>query len=251
VKAEHRLQASDYLSRNTERTDWERWLTMAAAGAIVAYGLKRRSTAGTCLAVAAVPLAYRGITGHWPGVGNGRADDTRAALSGRRGINVREVVSLERPLDEVYQFWRRFENLPRFMRHLESVTQYGDGRSHWVACGPSGSRFEWDAEIINEIPGELIGWRTLDGADVISAGSVRFKAAPHRGTEVRVRLQYEPPAGKIGSTIAWLLGHEPSQTIQEDLRRLKQLMEAGEAPTTEGQTHGKRSTLGSALMPRS
>jgi uncharacterized membrane protein len=231
VKAEHRLQASEYLSRNAEGTDWERWLTMAAAGAILAYGLKRRSGAGTWLALAAVPLAYKGIAGHWPGFGNGHADDTRAALSGRRGVNVREVVSLERPLDEVYQFWRRFENLPRFMRHLETVTQYGDGRSHWVACGPSGSRFEWDAEIINEVQNKVIGWRSLPNADVVSAGSVNFKSARDgRTTEVAVNLQYAPPGGKVGAFAAKLFGKAPSQTIREDLRRFKQVLEAGEIP---------------------
>lgn len=231
MKAAHRLQASDYLSRNAERPDWERWLTMAAAGAIVAYGLKRRSAAGTWLAIAAVPLAYKGIAGHWPSLGNGRADDTRAALAGRRGVDVHEVVSLEKPLDEVYRFWRRFENFPRFMRHLEDVTQYGNGRSHWVACGPTGSRFEWDAEIINEVRNQIIGWRSLPNADVVSAGSVNFRSSRDgRSTEVAVHLQYAPPGGRLGAFAAKLFGKEPSQTIREDLRRFKQVLEAGEIP---------------------
>lgn len=231
MKAEHRSHASDYLSRRAEHTEWDRWLTMAAAGAIVAFGLKRRSVAGTCLAMAAVPLAYKGIAGHWPGFGNGRAGDTRAALSGRRGIDVREVVTLEAPLDEVYGFWRRLENLPRFMRHLEDVTQYGDGRSHWVACGPSGTRFEWDAEIINEVENKVIGWRSLPDADVVSAGSVNFKSTRDgRATEVAVHLQYAPPGGRAAAFAAKLFGKEPSQTIREDLRRFKQVLEAGEIP---------------------
>ena len=105
-----------------------------------------------------------------------------------------------------------------------------------------GRTVEWDAEIINEIPNELIGWRTVDGADVVSAGSVNFKPAPgYRGTEVRVRLQYAPPAGKVGARIASLFGHEPSQTIKEDVRRFKQLIEAGEVATTEGQPRGRYS----------
>ena len=111
-----------------------------------------------------------------------------------------------------------------------------------MAKAPGGRTVEWDAEIINEIPDELIGWRTIGKADVVSAGSVRFTAEPGgRGTEVRVRLQYEPPTGRIGATVAWLLGHEPSQTIREDLRRFKQLMETGEVPTTKGQPRGRRS----------
>jgi uncharacterized membrane protein len=204
---------------------------MAAAGAIVAYGLKRRSGPGMWLAMAAVPLAYKGIAGHWPGFRNGRADDSRTALSGRRGIDLREVVSLERPLDEVYQFWRRLENLPRFMRHLEDVTQYGDGRSHWVACGPSGSHFEWDAEIINDVENKVIGWRSLPNADVVSAGSVNFRSVRHgRSTEIAVHLQYAPPGGRLGAFAAKLFGKEPAQMIREDLRRLKQVLEAGEIP---------------------
>jgi uncharacterized membrane protein len=104
-----------------------------------------------------------------------------------------------------------------------------------------GTEVAWDAEVINEVPGELIGWRTVDGAHVVSAGSVRFKPAPGgRGTEVHVRLQYQPPFGKVGSALVWLLGHEPSQTIREDLRRFKRLVEAGELPTTAGQPRGRQ-----------
>jgi uncharacterized membrane protein len=130
------------------------------------------------------------------------------------------------------------------MSHLVSIKQIDERRSHWVAKAPGRRTVEWDAEIINEIPGELIGWRTLDGSDIVSAGSVRFNPAfSGRGTEVHVRLQYDPPAGKIGATVAWLFGHEPSQVIREDLRRFKQIMETGEVPTTKGQSRGKRSVL--------
>ena len=130
------------------------------------------------------------------------------------------------------------------MRHLVSVRQLDDRRSHWVAKGPAGRTFEWDAEIINQIANELIAWRTLENASVASAGSVRFKSAGSgRGTEVHVRLQYAPPAGKAGAAIAWLFGKEPSQTIREDLRRFKQLLEAGEVPTVEGQPRGRQSVL--------
>jgi uncharacterized membrane protein len=202
------------------------------------------------ITAAAGALIARGGTGHCPvyaAAGFNTADgedDTRAALGGRRGVNVEEVVTINASADDLYTFWRNFEQLPRFMDHLVSVRQADYRRSHWVAKAPAGRTVEWDAEIINEIPGELIGWRTLEGADVVSAGSVRFRsAAGGRGTEVRVRLQYEPPAGKVGSTIAWLLGHEPSQTIREDLRRFKQLMETGEIATTKGQPRGRQSIL--------
>jgi uncharacterized membrane protein len=130
------------------------------------------------------------------------------------------------------------------MDHLESVTHVDERLSHWVAKAPAGRSLEWSAEIINEIPGELIAWATLAGSDVVSAGSVSFTPSPDgRETQVRVRLQYDPPAGKIGAAVAWLLGKDPSQTIREDLRRFKQLMEAGEIPTTDGQPRGKQSIL--------
>jgi uncharacterized membrane protein len=230
--------------------DVERWASALGGAALTAYGIKQltdRSPAGAALAAAGTVLIYRGATGHCPAyaaaginTADGRAD-TREALSGPRGVNVEEVVTVNRPPAELYRFWRNFEQLPSFMHYLESVTERDQRRSHWVAKGPAGRTVQWDAEIINEIPDELIGWRTLDGSDVISAGSVRFlPARGGRGTEVRVRLQYEPPGGKLGSAVAWLFGKEPSQTIQEDLRRFKQLMEAGEIPTTAGQPEGGR-----------
>src|SRR6478672_13941029 len=157
-------------------------------------------------------------------------------------IHVERSIRIDRSPEELYQFWRNFENLPRFMNHLQSVQVLDHSRSHWVAKAPAGRTVEWDAEIINEIPGELIGWRTLDGADVVSAGSVWFKPATGgRGTEVRVRMQYDPPAGKVGAALAWLLGHDPAATIREDLRRFKQLMETGETAVTTGQPRGRQS----------
>jgi uncharacterized membrane protein len=155
-------------------------------------------------------------------------------------VRVEQAVTIQREPAELYQFWRRLDQLPRFMDHLVSVRPIDRRFSHWIAKAPAGRTVEWDAEIINDMPGELLGWRTLRGSDVVSAGSVHFKPAPGDwGTEVRVHLQYEPPAGKAGATVAWLLGYEPSQTIREDLRRFKQLMETGEVPTTAGQPRGK------------
>jgi uncharacterized membrane protein len=126
------------------------------------------------------------------------------------------------------------------MDHLESVRILDGKRSHWVAKAPLGTSVEWDAEIINEEANELIGWRSLEGADVPNAGSVRFRPAPGgRGTEVRVNLEYNPPTGKLGAAFAKLLGEEPERQVEEDLRRFKQWMEAGEIPTTAGQPKGK------------
>jgi len=214
----------------------ERWASLATATAVIAYGISRRNRYGFLLAAAAAPLAYRGIANEWPRFGFGqRAGDTREALSGSGGLHVREAVRVERTVDEMFAFWRRLGNLPRFMRHLESVTDLGGGRSHWVAKGPAGALLEWDAEIINEIENKVIGWRSLPGSDVVTAGSVNFKPVRNgRECEVSVHLQYDPPAGKAGAAVAALLGVEPSQTIREDLRRLKQMLEAADR-TAESQ----------------
>ena len=231
----------------------ERWASALGGAALTAYAIKQlrdRSPAGAALAAAGSALIYRGATGHCPvyaatGVNTaGDYDDTHAALAGRRGVNVEEAVTINASADALYDFWRRFELLPQFMSHLVSVSQIDARRSRWVAKAPAGRTVSWEAEIINERPGELIGWATLPGSAVVSAGSVTFRSATGgRGTVVSVRLQYDPPAGKVGATVAWLLGHDPAASIREDLRRFKWLMETGEAPTIKGQPRGKQSML--------
>ncbi len=213
--------------------DLGRWGTLAGAALLVTYGVSRRSLPGVGLAAAATPLAYRGLSGRWPALGRrvDARDRVRRALSGDRGFRVREAIRLERPLAEVYLFWRELENLPQFMTHLESVTDLGNGRSHWVAKGPGGKRVEWDAEIINDVENQVIAWRSLPGSDVDTAGSVNFDTMrAGQNTQVTVNLQYAPPAGRVGGWVAMLAGREPSRMIREDLRRLKHLLEAGEVP---------------------
>jgi uncharacterized membrane protein len=214
----------------------ERLGSVATGSALIAYGLSRRSTAGIGAAAAGgALLIYRGATGRCPvysGLGVSTASqDTRTALAGNRGFHVLEAIRLERPLPEIYRFWRNFENLPRFMRHLEHVEDLGNGRSRWVAQGPAGVKVEWEAEIINEVENKVIGWRSLPGSDVVTAGSVNFDAVRNRrGTQVTVHLQYAPPGGRLGKVVAEMFGDEPKQAIREDLRRLKWLLEAGEIP---------------------
>jgi len=153
--------------------------------------------------------------------------DTRDALGGDNGIRVLESIRIDRPVEELYRFWRNLTDLPRFMSHLERVDELGGRRSHWVAKGPAGSHVEWDAEIINEVPNQVIGWQSLPVSDVVTAGSVNFdRAADGRATDVTVHLQYAPPAGRLGKVVAQLFGTEPAQAIREDLRRLKTLLEA-------------------------
>jgi len=200
----------------------ERVASVAAGLLLVAA--TRRTRARPVAAVIGTGLLARGVTGYCPVKAarqHERArDDTRVALGGPRGVHVNEAVIVRAPRDEVYDFWRTLSNLPQFMSHLARVDVSSDGRSHWVAQGPAGSRVEWDAEIINDKRPELIAWRSLEGAEVANAGSVRFRPAPG-GTEIIVRLQYEPPAGKLGAWVAALFGEEPSQQIRDDLRRLK------------------------------
>jgi uncharacterized membrane protein len=210
-------------------TEAENWLALGAGGLLLFAGASRRSIAGACIALSSTPLLYRGITGRRPAFLNGvQSDDTRTALSGERGAHVRESTRLESPIGDVYRYWRRLGNLPQFMAHLDRVTETSDSESHWVARSPAGLAVEWDAEIINDVENTMIGWRSL-ASDVVTAGSVNFDAVRGgRACQVSVHLQYAPPAGKAGAFLASLFGREPSQTIRKDLRRFKQLLEAGE-----------------------
>ena len=156
-------------------------------------------------------------------------------------MRVTKAITINRPIDEVYAFWRDFENLPRFMYHLEMVENTSANRSHWVAKAPGGTSVEWDAEITEERPNESIAWQSIGADDdVRNSGVVRFlKAAGDRGTEVIVTTEYEPPGGKVGAMFAKLFGEEPSQQIGEDLRRFKQVMELGEVVRSEGSPEGQ------------
>lgn len=156
-----------------------------------------------------------------------------AATTG--GTKVRKSLIINRAPEELYRFWRDFENLPQIMHDLEAVRVTGEGRSRWVAKGPAGSRVEWDAEMTEDRPNERISWRSLEGADVENSGSVTFEPAPgNRGTIVRVEIEYNPPGGALGSALAWLMGEEPGQKTQESLRSFKQLMETGQVVLSEG-----------------
>lgn len=177
-------------------------------------------------------------------------------LQGVEGIETAEVevgerITINSTPQDLHAFWRNFENLPRFMRHLASVRVTGERTSHWIATAPAGRTVEWDAEITDDQPGSRISWRTLPGSEITHSGTVNFEPATHgRGTVVRVQLTYRPPAGYLGVQIARLLGEEPKVQIHDDLRRLKQLLETGEIATTEGQPAGKRSVLGRTLLGR-
>lgn len=219
----------------------ERWASVAGAAALAVGGLKVRGLTGLTMIGGALLLARRGYTGHCP----------LNTLIGRdssgvepedyydNGVLVEEGFTIAKPRDELFDYWRNFENLPRFMQHVKSVSPAGDGLWHWEINGPAGITYQWDARIVNEVPGELIAWQSVPGADVNNAGSVRFITAPgDRGTEVRVAINYIPPAGTLGKWIATLFGSDPQTLLRLDLRRFKQLMEAGQIPTIQGQSRG-------------
>lgn len=163
----------------------------------------------------------------------------RQLSNGSKGIHATASCVVNREPHEVYEFWRRLENLPRFMKHLESVEETMEGRSHWIAKGPAGTTVEWEAVIVGDDPGRVITWRSLEDSDVDNAGAVRFEAAPGgRGTIVRVHINYNPPAGVIGKTVAQLFGEEPEQQLDDDLRRFKQMMEVGEVVVSDATIFG-------------
>ena len=163
----------------------------------------------------------------------------REAQLWQHGVKVEHAVTINRTPEDLFRVWRDFRNLPHFVERLESVTLLEDGRSRWTVKTPFGASLEWDASLVEEIENELIAWTTDDDTDVPNAGSVRFRRAPgNRGTEVKVSLDYMPPGGRVGRYLAQLFGEEPGQQLREDLRRFKQLMEAGEVPTTAGQPSG-------------
>ncbi len=219
---------------NVGRT--ERWISGAAGALLLGYGLRRHRYRAvlTPLGVGLIGRAVSGRSLLNRALGRNSADTLRtspvASLERGEGTRIDRTVLIARPAADLYRFWRQFDTLPRFMDNLESVTLLDGRRSHWVAKGPLGARVEWDAEVHNEIPNELIAWRSLPGSEVDQAGSVHFTPAAE-GTEVRVVLRYAAPAGKVGETVARLLGDDPSQQIADDLRRFKQVMEAGEIPT--------------------
>ena len=215
-------------------SEMERWMSIAAGTGLALYGMSRRRGRGWVLAALGGMLVQRGASGHCHtydlfGINTaGTGGDTRHALGGSRGVNVEERVIINRPREELYRFWRNLENLPRFMSHLESVERITDTLSRWRAEGPGRTTVEWNAEIINEVEHSIIAWRSIEGSDVASAGSVHFDPAGAGRTLVRVRLQYSPPGGKAGAALATLVGKDAASQIREDLMRFKQMTESGD-----------------------
>jgi uncharacterized membrane protein len=225
---QHELAAESSLNGSVQ------WMPLVGGGLLAGYGLSRGSLGGLLIAAAGGGLVYYGMSGQLPSIGG-----STSTPDGERSVRVEKVVTISRPIAEVYDQWRDIERLPERMSHLESVSDLGNGRSHWVARAPLGRTVEWDAEILHDHANRVISWRSVDGADIPNVGAVHFHEAPGgRGTEVRVRIEYSPPAGQVGASVAKLFGEEPSQQVEDDLRRFKRLMETGEVATTDGQPRG-------------
>lgn len=214
----------------------ERWASVIGGSLLAAAGIRKRSAAGGVMVIAGSEMLRRGITGRCflyqtfgvRTASTGQGDAT-TSVPYELGERARATITVQMPRSQVFRFWRELTNLPRFMKHLKSVEALDRKRSHWVADGPAGTRVAWNAEIINELENELIGWRSINGSTVDSAGSVRFNDAPGGGTEVIVDLQYNPPAGEVGTYVAKLFGRDPQAEIQSDLIRLKHHLEHSEA----------------------
>jgi uncharacterized membrane protein len=205
-----------------------RWGAMVGGGMLALTGLRRGSRSGLAMAAGGGILAVAGA--------RLKSEPARLVASSTMQVNCSP--------QQAYEFWSNFENLPLFMRHLDSVSILGGGRSRWVAAGPLGSHIHWESEIVADRKGELISWRSLPGSDMEVDGYVEFRKAPgDRGTFVSANIIYSPPGGKAGSVVAKLLGKDPNFLMRQDLRRFKALIEAGEIPTVEGQSHGPRSRL--------
>jgi uncharacterized membrane protein len=203
---------------------------------------QNRLVAATVIGVTAVDyMVGQELSRSGNGSGNGRSVGRgqrtgQAQKSGR--VQVTKAITINRPVNEIYGFWRNFQNLPRFMDHLESVQVLDDRRSRWKAKAPAGTTVEWEAEILEDRPDQLISWRSLPDATVTNAGSVRFSPAPgDRGTEIIVEMRYDPPGGVIGAAFAKLFGEEPNQQVEDDLRRFKQVIETGEVVQSDASIH--------------
>lgn len=212
----------------------ERWVSALAGAGLLYYGVRRRSWAGTLLAAAGAKLVLRGLSGtsliyRFLGINTAEsfAAAGRAAASG--GFEAEKSIALDRSPEEVYRFWRNFENLPRVMKHLRSVRSIDEKRSHWVVKAPAGAEFEWDAEITEDRENRKIAWRSLEGSEIRNEGVVIFEPLTgDRTTELRVRIRYGLPAGRTGKAFARLFGKDPDRILDEDLRAFKSMMETGE-----------------------
>lgn len=241
------MKLTDY-TQNLNAVKLERWASLIGGGTLLSLGLIRRSKATLPLAVLGGGLVAHAVNSMRQNdmmyASDSKGFPTQVSVPHGHGICVEKSVTIDRPAAELYHWWHNLSNLPMALGYLHSVHVLTDKRSHWVAEAPGGMRVEWDAEIINDIPEELIGWRSIEGADVPNAGSVHFEPiGDGHGTIVKVELQYEPPAGILGATFAKIFGRDPDQTVYNALHHFKQLMETGQVIPMDDQPYVSRYPL--------
>jgi uncharacterized membrane protein len=237
--ARRERRAAEGYGRPLNVSGTERLLSTLVGGGLAAYGLSRRSLGGLALACLGGGLIYRGVTGHCDmyeqlGINTSVRHSPMTGVRAQHGVKIEKSILIHRPPEDLYRFWRDVGNLPAVMNHLLLVDPHDDRRSHWVARGPLDTTLEWDAEIISERENEMIAWRSLDGGDVDTAGSVHFRpSAGGAGTLLTLSLKYDPPGGRTVARLAHFLGQGLEEELDEDLRHFKQLMEAGEMATAQ------------------
>lgn len=197
-----------------------RLLTGAAGGALAVYGFSRRDPLRVMLGIVGGGLLLRALT-------NLEMKRLTGIGAGRRAVDIQKDINVAVPLERVYDFWTNMQNFPKFMTNVQEVRDGGDGRSHWKVKGPVGTTVEWDAIITKQLPNELIAWKSVEGASIENAGIVRFDRNTDQSTRVEVKLSYNPPGGALGHAIATILGADPKTQMDEDLMRMKTLIETG------------------------
>jgi uncharacterized membrane protein len=221
-----RIHLRNAQGRRYRKANALRWSGLITGGVLALIGVSKRSKSGVAIAAAGGLISLAGAK----------------ARTFQKELIARSSILLNCTPKDAYEFWSDIEHLPLFMRHLEAVTLMGENRSRWTAIGPLGKRIVWEAEIAFDRKDDVIAWRSLPDSDIYVDGIVKFRNAPaNRGTIVTAVIVYRPPAGSVGAALARILGKDPSFLMRQDLRRMKALIETGEIPTTEGQTHGPRS----------
>ena len=216
----------------------ERMLMAFAAGTMAAAAFRQKHWTAAALGAGGGVLLWRAVSGNCPLYG---ALGMNSAEADHKGQHTERVITINKSPEELYAFWRDFENLPRIMENLESVHTVDSNRSVWRAKAPVSGAVQWEAEITEDVPNQRISWRSVGSARVPNEGTVVFqRSSTGQGTIVRVSVSYQPPAGKLGLGVAKVMGRSPGKEIEQDLRRFKAVMEAGEVPTTEGQPSGRK-----------
>lgn len=214
---------SEFELRQENWTPAARMLTTVAGGALALFGARRRGPVAAAVGLAGLALAARGAT-------NTPLKRVAGVGGGRKAIDVQKTINIDAPRDQVFTFLTDYENWPRFMSNVRDVRESRPGLQHWTVDGPAGKTIEWDAEVTRFIPDELVAWKSVDGAAVRHAGTLRVDENEDGGTRVHVQMSYNPPAGAAGHAVAKLFHADPKRQMDEDLQRLKTTIETGTPP---------------------